>query len=143
MTAWTPPEGMLPAVVAGWRGFYRDILIKYGITPTQYRDQYIAQHGCCYICRKAVGKNPDDPKGKGGRRLAVDHNHFTGATRALLCSGSTSANTCNRLIARYSVQALKRAIAVLEEEPMQAVISFRASWPIATDADMKQILELS
>lgn len=148
---WAPPEGMDPVVASQWRAFYRTALATYGVTPQQYRDIYIAQHGCCYICRKAVGKNPDDPKGRGGRRLAVDHNHATGAVRGLLCSGSTSANTCNRLIARYSLAALKRAIDYLETEPGQTVIqvgqeydgaAHLITWP-DRDVIMRQILELS
>jgi hypothetical protein len=141
--AWTPPEGMDQAVIAAWRAFYRAAWTKYGITPQQYRDMYIAQHGCCYVCRVAKGINPDDPQGRGTRRLGVDHNHATGAPRALLCTGSLSANTCNRLIARYNVQALRRAIEVLEREPFQTVIRYGHDNPSATDSDMRKVLGLS
>jgi hypothetical protein len=140
---WEPPEGMDPAVKTSWRAFYRAALKAYNVTPQQYRDMYVAQHGCCYICRKALGINPDDPKGRGARRLAVDHNHVTGAVRGLLCSGSTSANTCNRVIARYSIAALKRAIDYLETEPGQQVRDFRKYYPNGTDAGLRETLELS
>jgi hypothetical protein len=123
--AWTPPEGMDQSVITAWRAFYRAAWTKYGITPQQYRDMYVAQHGCCYICRKALGINPDDPKGRGTRRLGIDHNHLTGAVRGLLCTGSLSANTCNRMIARYSVAALKRAVEYVEMQPGQRVIAYR------------------
>jgi hypothetical protein len=140
---WTPPEGMDPAVKTSWRAFYLGARAKYGVTPGQYRDMYVAQHGCCYICRVAKGINPDDPKGRGTRRLGVDHNHLTGAVRGLLCTGSLSANTCNRLIARYNIQALRRAIEVLEREPFQTVIAYGRDNPDATDSDMRKVLGLS
>lgn len=47
---------------------------------------YEAQGGVCAICRK-----PADPYGvRAASRLHVDHDHLTGAVRALLC------NNCNR-----------------------------------------------
>lgn len=119
---WTPPDGMDPRVAKQWRDFYGNVLREYKITARQYRDLYVAQHGCCYICRTATGKHPDDPKGRGGRRLGVDHNHVTGRVRGLLCSGSESANTCNRLIARYSISALERAVDYVRTEPAQIVL---------------------
>jgi hypothetical protein len=122
---WTPPPGMAPKVVTEWRAFYRAALDNYGVNPQAYRDMYVAQHGVCYICRRAVGKNPDDPSGRGGRRLGIDHNHVTGTVRGLLCSGSVSANTCNRLIGRYTLAQLKRAVTYLETEPAQSVIDAR------------------
>lgn len=145
--AWTPPAGMLLALAADWKSFFRAAEKAYGVTPQQYRDMYVAQHGCCYICRKATGKNPDDPQGKGGRRLGIDHNHTTGAVRGLLCSGSTSANTCNRLIARYSLAALKRAVEYVESEPGQRVIGYRDAMDAlgfdTLDEDLRACLDLS
>src|SRR6185503_16853653 len=73
---WLPPRDMPPAVVAAWRAFYRKAWQAYGITPHQYRALYLAQLGRCYICQEAKGMHPDDPKGGGGKRLAVDHNHL-------------------------------------------------------------------
>ena len=124
---WTPPAGMLPAVVTGWRAFYRHCCALYGVTPQIYRALYLAQSGRCFICRTAKGIHPDDPKGKGGRRLGIDHNHLLGnrieAVRALVCTGSLSANTCNRLIARYDAAQLSRAVVVLEQAPAQALLA--------------------
>lgn len=48
----------------------------YGLTPEQYDELLRRQGGRCAICR---GR----PKSK---RLAVDHDHKTGAVRGLLCS---------------------------------------------------------
>src|SRR6185503_4647381 len=100
------------------------------------RALYLAQLGRCYICQKAKGIHPDDPKGKGGRRLGVDHNHLIGnnahAVRGLLCTGSLSANTCNRLIARYSQDALARAHGYVLDPPAWKVLRRLADEP---DAD--------
>lgn len=81
---------------------------KYGITPDEYRALYYAQGGRCYVCRRATGKS---------RRLGVDHDHLTGEVRALVCTGSISAMTCNRLIAIYRREQLLRAVAVLSDPP--------------------------
>lgn len=108
-------------VARDWKKFYAAIKAKYLLDADQYRSLYLAQSGRCYICRVAKGMHPDDPKGHGGRRLGVDHNHlYEGqlrAVRGLLCTGSTSANTCNRLIGRYSHAQLNRAVRYLERPP--------------------------
>lgn len=111
---WTPPPGMLRSVVIAWRAFYRRGLsgeAGYTITPAQYRSLYVAQKGRCWICRKARGIHPDDPKGGGSRRLGVDHDHRTGEVRGLLCSGGDK--TCNRIIGWLNSDALDRAAAYL------------------------------
>ena len=132
---WLPPRDMPPAVVAAWRAFYRKAWQAYGITPAQYRALYLAQLGRCYICQEAKGMHPDDPKGGGGKRLAVDHNHLmrgVSSVRGLLCSGSLTPQTCNRLIAWYPYDALRRAIAYMERPPAQDVLRKLADAP---DAD--------
>lgn len=130
---WTPPEGMLKPVVQSWRTFYNAAFGKYGITPAEYRALYLAQLGRCFICQVARGIHPDDPNGRGSRRLGVDHNHLASgrnSVRGLLCTGSLSANTCNRLIARYDHAALKRAVLYLEEWPAQAVLRRMDEGPV-------------
>jgi hypothetical protein len=125
---WAPPDGMLPAVAIAWRAFYGDAFRKYRITPDEYRLLYVAQKGRCWICPRpngAKGIHPDDPKGRGGRRLGVDHNHLTGEVRGLLCTGSLSANTCNRLIARYSRASLQRAADYLTDPPARVLAEAR------------------
>jgi hypothetical protein len=49
---------------------------RYGMTAEEYRRRAAEQDGRCAICRE----EPED-----GKRLHVDHNHETGAVRALLC----------------------------------------------------------
>lgn len=109
---WDPPAGMLPSVTASWRAFYRKGMSGsngYTIRPSEYRRLYIAQKGRCWICRKAKGIHPDDPKGAGSRRLGVDHDHLTGQVRGLLCTGGDK--TCNRIIGWLDGPALQRAAA--------------------------------
>jgi len=55
---------------------------KYGLTPAEYEAMITAQQGRCAVC----GQH-ETARGRGGdpRRLAVDHDHRTGAVRQLLC----------------------------------------------------------
>ena len=55
---------------------------KYGMTLDEYEQLFEAQGGVCAICSEHRGKYP----------LTVDHNHITGAIRALVCS------KCNTLL---------------------------------------------
>jgi len=126
MDAWTPPAGMSSTVVSAWRTFYRRCLsgeAGYTITPAQYRQLYVAQKGRCWICRKARGIHPDDPRGTGTRRLGVDHNHLTGQVRGLLCTGGDK--TCNRIIGWLDHAALERAVGYLERPPARVLAWIR------------------
>jgi hypothetical protein len=109
---WTPPAGMRSRVVTEWRQFYCKALDTYGVTPAQYQWLYRLQKGRCWICRAAKGKHPDDPRGLGGRRLGIDHNHITGQVRGLLCTGGDK--TCNRIIGWLPAPALRRAADYLD-----------------------------
>lgn len=51
----------------------RYLLRTYGLTEAEWRTLLDSQHGCCAIC-----KTPAD-------QLHVDHDHLSGAVRALLC----------------------------------------------------------
>lgn len=105
------------------RDFFSYIQRTYGITERDYRALYRAQGGKCYVCRRASGKS---------KMLGVDHDHLTGEVRGLVCTGSLSANTCNRLIARYSREQLLRAAAMLSDPPpaRHVLVAARAGWPI-------------
>jgi hypothetical protein len=46
---------------------------KYGITPEDYAEMYVAQDGRCAVCGAARDV------------LSIDHCHATGAVRGLLC----------------------------------------------------------
>ena len=113
--------------IAEWRAFYRKIKLIYGIGEPEYVALYVAQGGHCYVCRVARGRDPRKPlayarRSTRARRLGVDHNHETNEVRALVCTGSLNANTCNRLIARYSHAQLTRAVHVLSDPPPARVV---------------------
>lgn len=98
---------------ASRKQFFAHILRTYGITEMEYRAMYRAQGGRCYVCRVADGTS---------RRLGVDHNHLTGEVRGLVCTGSLSANTCNRLIAHFNREQLLRAIEMLSDPPPARIV---------------------
>ena len=74
------------------------LITKYGITGAEYEEMLEAQENCCDIC----GIHQDHVRHK---RLYVDHNHDTGAVRALLC------NMCNVGLGHFkdSIQFLENA----------------------------------
>lgn len=92
----------------------------YGITSAEYWAIYASQGGRCYVCQKASGK---------AKRLAVDHQHDkpgcdhppdVGCPNCIRC---LACGPCNeRLLGRYDVGALARAITVLTNPPAQAVL---------------------
>jgi len=65
-----------------WKEYGRRSTLKnrYGITAEQYDKMIDDQEGVCAICKVNTqgGRGPNS-------RLAVDHNHDTGAVRGLLC----------------------------------------------------------
>jgi hypothetical protein len=98
----------------------------------------------------AKGKHPDDPKGRGGRRLGWDHNHTTDVVRGLLCTGGD--RTCNRIIGWLNTAALKRAVEYMEDPPAPRVAKaidstkgsevMRGLSPYQRDAWLKSVLGL-
>lgn len=86
---------------------FLDILYrKYGLTYAEYAEMDMAQDGRCAICDE---RETATQRGK-VRRLAVDHNHATGAVRALLCQ------RCNHAIGQMKDDPalLRRAAEYLE-----------------------------
>lgn len=86
-----------------WRQYKRDAELRrsYGLTREALNALLEAQNHLCAICGNGhVGA---------GTRLHVDHNHATGAVRALLCG------KCNTLIglADESPERLEHAAAYL------------------------------
>lgn len=73
------------------------------ITWMEYEQMLGEQDSSCAICKKPCGS---------GRRLAVDHNHETGAVRGLLCL------SCNQLIGKLEngTVPLHRLLTYLKEE---------------------------
>lgn len=83
---------------------YRDATLKkkYGITGKQYDQMLKQQGGVCKICQQKCSTK---------RKLAVDHDHGSGAVRGLLCF------QCNSAIGKLkdSVTLLRRAADYLEQ----------------------------
>lgn len=73
----------------------------YGVTQAEYSDLLLCQDGRCAIC----GRTAEDAACR-GNRLAIDHDHVTGAVRGLLCT------MCNALLgmARDDTAVLGAAI---------------------------------
>lgn len=87
------PSGPVPVEPEGIRKTTitpraRHLLKKYGLTIEQYEDLLQRQSGNCAVCGRTATSFRT--------RLAIDHDHSTGAIRGLLC------NFCNRrVIGRY------------------------------------------
>jgi hypothetical protein len=81
----------------------------YGMPREEYEALLTWQGGRCYIC----GQLPH------GRRLAVDHDHATGAVRGLLCSSDEWG--CNVRLARLlnDLWAAYRAYLYVQKPPYQ------------------------
>lgn len=79
----------------------------YGLTGDQYLQMVLDQDNCCAICRQ-----PEHRITKTGdiKPLSVDHNHTTGAVRALLC------NDCNAMLgfACEDIERIQNAIIYLQ-----------------------------
>ena len=89
-----------------------DLMKNYGVTRDWYYAKLAEQNGVCAIC-----KNPETMVIRGKLvKLAVDHNHETGAARGLLCTA------CNRGLGlmKDDAQILARAIEYLKaHQPAQ------------------------
>lgn len=81
---------------------------QYGLTLDDYNKMGEAQQWRCAICN---GAETTKDKDGGPRQMPVDHNHATGAIRALLCT------RCNRGLGFFkdSVDLLEQAAAYLKK----------------------------
>ncbi len=87
---------------------HRDVWLRrqYGISEDEYKALLRKQHGKCAIC------GSKDPRGRAGSTyFQVDHDHKTGAVRALLCA------PCNSGLGSLgdSIKNLEKAIAYLRK----------------------------
>lgn len=82
---------------------------SYGVDAGRYQEMLCEQGGVCAIC-KHPERAPDKASGK-TKDLAVDHDHRTGAVRALLCS------SCNRALGLFNDdrRTLEAAIMYLDK----------------------------
>lgn len=75
------------------KAWAKRLLDNFKLTPEQWTVVWAYQHGVCYVCGR--------PNDRVGQRLAVDHDHFSGLIRGLLCS------KCNPLLGKLE-NAFKR-----------------------------------
>lgn len=82
----------------------------YGLEKGEYARLYEFQLGHCALCRRATGAS---------KRMAVDHDHASGAVRGIVCS------PCNRYLghARDRVDYFERAKAYLEYPPYARMLA--------------------
>lgn len=62
----------------------RNLSKNYNLSLDDYNALLVAQSHCCAICGKHESQN--DVGNRGTKKLAVDHDHVTGAIRGLLCT---------------------------------------------------------
>lgn len=81
----------------------------YGLTAEEYDELLAFQGGRCYVCRQVPRK----------RRLAVDHDHETGAVRGLLCANDEYG--CNVSLRRIlgDIEAARALLAYVERSPLE------------------------
>lgn len=99
-----PAGGARCRACASGAAHLRHVEDTYGLGPDDYAELVRRQGGKCAICR-AVPRT---------KRLAVDHDHKSGAVRGLLCS------RCNHDLlgaARDSLELLTNAVAYLTHPP--------------------------
>lgn len=93
----------------------------YSITEADYEEVLASQGGVCFICGPITGRNGTSKK------LSVDHDHkcCNGPKSCGRCVRAVLCTNCNRYILghlRDDVEALKRAIEVIETHPAQKVL---------------------
>lgn len=93
------------------------IMRLYGLTSEEYWQIYRFQGGTCAICQRATGAR---------RKLAVDHDHATGAVRMLACT------RCNRMMGhlRDDPEAFERAAECLRNPPADLALGRRHYVPL-------------
>jgi hypothetical protein len=88
---------------------------QFNITADEWDDILAFQGGVCAICKEKntkTGKNKGKPK-----PLNTDHDHKSGLTRGVLCSG------CNRRIPTWmTIEWLQKTLAYLENPPASAAL---------------------
>lgn len=143
-------EGVTTARPAGWPGprcwthhyafkqitkaknHERYVQRIYGLEAGEYDELYEFQNGRCPICLVATGK--------GGKKLAVDHDHTTGRPRGLLNY------RCNHeLLGFFDLAALERAVEYLRNPPYEKMVHARMTPEtpfLASDAaDLRALID--
>jgi hypothetical protein len=89
---------------------------EYGIDPDQYEALLVAQGGRCAICNQMPRT----------LRLAVDHDHKTGAVRGLLCAGQEQGCNWNFRKALGNPEMARRVYEYAVQPPFQRLFSGRS-----------------
>jgi hypothetical protein len=86
--------------------YTNDLWVKYGITEIQYYRLLESQNNACAICGRCETKSVQGVV----VALSVDHDHYTGKVRGLLCS------KCNFILgnAEDNIETLESAINYLK-----------------------------
>jgi hypothetical protein len=82
-------------------------LKKLGITEEDYNRMFFQQQGRCWICDAEAATHKTSPE----KRLVIDHDHFDGTVRGLLC------HKCNKALGLFNdnPELLVKAIAYLTQ----------------------------
>lgn len=106
------------------KGASRDPYLRrtYNLTEDQYNEILESQGGTCFICGPITGRNGSS------KNLSVDHDHkcCSGSKSCGKCVRAILCGNCNRYILghlRDDVDALMRAIQVIQEHPAQGVLT--------------------
>lgn len=101
---------------------------QYGIDGETYRRLFEWQGGKCFICRRVARS----------KRLAVDHDHETGAVRGLLCADNERG--CNHAILGNvrDLEMARRIPAYLERPPLERML---AGEPAVTESIRESRIE--
>lgn len=106
----TRPDGLAYICRSCWATYQRNasLLRRFGIDAKTFDRILAQQHGGCAICGTTKGLQV----GSRELRLAVDHDHTTGAVRGILC------HSCNNGIGRFGDDPalLRRAADYLENK---------------------------
>lgn len=88
----------------------KSLVKAYGITLEEYRGTLNNQGGGCAVCTSTTSR--------GGRALAIDHDHNTGKIRGILCSDCNTAlgllKDSPELLAKATAYLLKQSVINLE-----------------------------
>lgn len=68
---------------------------KFGITQEEYDLMFKEQGGVCKLCEDGEDEFVDSTVIKGPKQFAIDHDHYTGEVRGLLCS------KCNKGLGQF------------------------------------------
>jgi hypothetical protein len=102
------------------------LMTRYDLTLKEYNELYFSQNGVCAICQ-----NTNRTK-----NLGVDHDHFSGRTRGLLC------DYCNSGIGSFFDEEQKLLQAIIYLENNLTNFLFHKAWPTAHNQEYEELLML-